>query len=209
MTKILDRMIRATRYLGPYSSSISLIAMTDPNRLSDPWTILHKLPRGSALIWRAYDEKPDYKIARKLADALRARGCLLIIAGRPDLGRRLGIAGIHLPERYLARHRCAAIQRDFPGSILTAACHSEKSIVAASRAGADAVLISPVLPTESHPGEGHLGVSKFARLVRRANGLGLSAYALGGISTLTEIARLRGTGAAGVAGIGFIIRNER
>ncbi|MBC7101796.1 MAG: thiamine phosphate synthase [Parvibaculum sp.] len=200
MRKNLDRVARAVRYLDPDGTSVALIAMTGPKRLPDPWAALAALPRGSALIWRAYDKNPDYETARQLTAAARKKGCVLIVAGSPQLGRRLGIAGIHLPERDIARHR-----RDTPGALVTTACHSERAIIAASKAGADAVLISPVLPTESHPGGKVLGVVRLARLAMLAGALGMPAYALGGITDETHIRRLQGTGIAGVAGISLFL----
>lgn len=205
MGKHVERMARMARTLDPDPASVSLLAVTDPKRLADPWAALRALPRGSALIWRSYDKRPDYETARRLAAAARAKGCVLILAGAPELARRLGMAGIHLPERAIRRHRSGTFLRETPDAIITAACHSERAIFAAARARADAVLISPVMPTESHVGAKALGIPRFAALVRTANSLGLAAYALGGISTPAQAARLRGTGADGIAGIGFIL----
>ncbi|MEP2828483.1 thiamine phosphate synthase [Parvibaculum sp.] len=205
MGTISDHMARAARYLNAHPSSISLVAITDPKRLPNPAVALLALPRQSALIWRTYGKKPDYPTVRALASKLRARDGILLIAGMPDFARRLGVDGVHLPEYSLARHRHGTFRRDVPAVIVTAACHSERAIVAAARADVDAVLISPVLPSESHPGGKPLGIPRFARLVRVANGLGLPAYALGGISTPPHVARLRGTSVKGIAGISFIL----
>jgi len=204
MRKDLERIARAARWLNPGSASAALIAMTDPIRLPDPWAALAALPRGGALIWRAYGENLDYETARRLTAAARAKGCLLFVAGSPRIGRRLGIAGIHLPERDIAR------RRDIAALVpVTAACHSERAVIEAARAGADAVLISPVSPTESHPGGRTLGVVGLARLAALAGALGMPAYALGGITDEIHIRRLRGTGIAGVAGIGFLLPHQR
>lgn len=204
MRKGLERTARAARWLNPDSASAALIAMTDPRRLPDPSAALAALPPGSTLIWRAYDEKPDYETARQLTAAARRKTCLLILAGCPRLGGRLGIDGIHLPERDIARRRNIAAHVP-----VTAACHSERAVIEAARAGADAVLISPVLPTESHPGGRTLGVVGLARLAALAGALGMPAYALGGITDEIHIRRLRGTGIAGVAGIGFLLPHQR
>jgi thiamine-phosphate pyrophosphorylase len=71
-------------------------------------------------------------------------------------------------------------------------------MIGAARAGADAVLLSPVFPTESHPGARALGSLLFARWARRSP---LPVYALGGISAVT-IGRITGSGAVGVATVG-------
>lgn len=200
MRKDLERIARAARRLNPDSSSATLIAMTDPERLPDPWAALAALPRGGALIWRAYGEKPAYGTARQLGGAARKKGCVLIVAGNPRLGGRLGIAGIHLPEREIGRRRNIAAHVP-----VTAACHSERAVFEAARAGVGAVLISPVLPTESHPGARTVGIVRLARLAKLAGALGMDAYALGGIVNEAHIRRLRGTGIAGVAGVSLLL----
>lgn len=205
MGKNLDRIVRVAHSLNSRPGSVSLVALTDPERLADPWAVLRALPRGSAMIWRAYDRQPDYETARQLCAAARARHCVVIVAGAPHLAGRLGISGIHLRERDIGRFRNGPLKQGLSETLVTAACHSERAIVAAARAGADAVFISPVMPTESHPGGKVLGISRFARLARFANDRGLPAYALGGITTASHAARLRGAGAAGIAGIGFLL----
>jgi thiamine-phosphate pyrophosphorylase len=71
-------------------------------------------------------------------------------------------------------------------------------MIRARTAGAKALLLSPVLPTQSHPGAKGLGILAFRRLVRRCP---LPVYALGGVNAQT-IGLLTGSGAAGAAGIG-------
>jgi thiamine-phosphate pyrophosphorylase len=87
--------------------------------------------------------------------------------------------------------------------IVTAAAHSEPAIVAAAKAGVEAVLLSPVFPTASHPGGATLGVVRFARLAHLAASLGLFVYALGGVTDGAKIRRLAGSGASGIASIGY------
>ena len=68
----------------------------------------------------------------------------------------------------------------------------------AALAGVDAVLLSPVFPTKSHPGAAPIGPLRFAAWVRECP---LPVYALGGVS-LQSARRLASSGAAGFAGIG-------
>lgn len=196
------------RRLAGGRPNISLIGLTDPDRLPDPRMALTALPCNSALIWRAYGTAPDALNLRRLSAEASAKGCMLIIAGHPRSARRLGTQGLHLPERSLSRryeNGYLLSLRDLPpGLTLTAACHSETAIRAAARAGAAAVLISPVFTTASHPGAKTLGVIRFARLAHLARSLGMAPYALGGIEIATNIKRLFGSGAAGVAGISLL-----
>lgn len=84
---------------------------------------------------------------------------------------------------------------------VTAAAHSRRAVYTAYRAGVDAVLISPVFPTRSHPGGKTLGIIRFAALATYANSLGLGVYALGGMTDQTKIRRLKPLSIIGIAGI--------
>lgn len=190
---------RAASRFAKGRGGIALIGMTDATRLPDPLKALDALPAGSALVWRAYGAGANAADIQRLAARARAKNCLLLIAGEPKLCRRLGAGGLHLPERLLGRRHGAGL------GLITAAAHSEAAIRAAAHAGATAVLISPVFPTASHPGAATLGIVRFAKLARLARALGMAPYALGGVATGADIRRLAGTGAAGVAGIGFLL----
>ena len=67
--------------------------------------------------------------------------------------------------------------------------------------GADAAILSPVFPTDSHPGRAALGTVKFTRLVGRAP---LPVFALGGISA-QNVNQIRTSGSVGIAGISGLI----
>lgn len=189
----------AARRLSGGRRGVVLIGMTDAVRLPDPLKALDALPAGCALVWRAYGTGADATEFQRLAVRARAKNCLLLVAGEPKRARRPGAGGLHLPERLLGR---------FHGNgfgAVTAAAHSEAAIHRAARAGADAVLISPVLPTQSHEGAPSLGPVRLAHLARIARALGLAPYALGGISEAHQVRRLAGTSIDGVAGIGFLL----
>jgi 8-oxo-dGTP diphosphatase len=60
-----------------------------------------------------------------------------------------------------------------------ASCHSADELRRAEALGCDFALLSPVLPTKSHPGVPHLGWEKFAAM---AAGSTIPVYALGGLN---------------------------
>ena len=202
------KMMRAARWLSGGRARVALIAMTDPERLPDVEAALCALPRGAALVWRAYDGDASPERLRHLTSLARRKQVLLLVAGHPALAARTGTMGIHLPERELRRPRSGPYViprlRRHGGMPLTAACHSEAAIRRAAEGGAEAVLISPVFATKSHAGAKPLGLIRFAQLARIAARFGLLPYALGGIVTEAHVRRLKGTGAAGIAGIGFL-----
>jgi 8-oxo-dGTP diphosphatase len=67
----------------------------------------------------------------------------------------------------------------------------------AERIGADFITLSPVLPTDSHPGAETLGWDAFAEVVNRIN---LPVYALGGLGE-KDLETAWSKGAHGVAAI--------
>lgn len=182
----------------------ALLLMTDAARLADPLAVIDRLPKGAGVVLRDYrdagNDAARLAAARRLRRACRARGLVLIVAGDARFALAVGAEGLHLPEWRLARAGAAVrLMRAKRGTFVTAACHSARALVAAGRAGADAAVLAPVFPTQSHPEARSIGALRFAALVR---GAGLPVYALGGIDTKAA-RRLSASGAIGVAGIGF------
>lgn len=161
-----------------------------------------KLPPGSAVILRDYGAPDRPARAVSLVRLCRARRLRLLVAGDARLALAAGAYGLHLPEGLA----CGGDRRwrlwRKPGWLVTAAAHSPGAIARARRAGVDAVLLSPVFPTASHPGATTLGALRFAAWTRKA---GVPVYALGGMTAATS-RRLSGSGAAGIAAISGFAR---
>jgi thiamine-phosphate pyrophosphorylase len=183
---------RRARQLPP------LILMTDSIRLPDPDAAIMALAPGSTLILRERSRARLAMLAHRVSSLCRARRIRVLVAGDWRLAREVDAGGLHLPEAMI-RHGPARWRRARrPGWIVTAAAHSPAAIRRAARAGVDAVLVSPVFTTASHPDARTLGPLRFARWARESP---LPVYALGGINAI-QARRLRGSGAAGFAGIG-------
>ena len=102
--------------------------------------------------------------------------------------------GLHLN----AKQAAALNKRPIDGHILLGvSCHNEQEVSHAQKIGADYLLISPVLPTRSHPTVIPLGWNAFANLVELAN---VPVYALGGVGE-AHLHEAQESGAQGVAGI--------
>ena len=181
------------------------LLMTDQDRLPDPGPATAALPAGSGVILRHRDDGGRRALMDRLEDRRTRRHLVFLVANdwRRALapagpGPRLG--GLHLSEAAL-RHGPGTWRRvrRRPGFLVTAAAHGPRGLQAARHAGVDAVLLAPVMPTASHPEASHLGLLRFARLVRSA---GVPVYALGGVG-LAMAGRLARAGAAGMAGIGL------
>jgi thiamine-phosphate pyrophosphorylase len=153
------------------------------------------------------EEMPERRsaLARRLAPVCRSRRLTLLIANDPRLALITGSAGVHWSEAALKRRGRAAGRRPKPGWLMTAAAHSPAAVQRAAQAGVDAVILSPVFATMSHPGGAALGPLRFARFVRFAP---LPVFALGGL-TGAGARRLRHSGTAGFAAIGALTPRHR
>lgn len=154
----------------------------------DPlWRALDHLPRGAGVVFRHYSLGPAARAAllARVAAVARRRGLALVgsrIAGAP--------AGVHRPAHAPRGPRRA-------GGLVTASAHDRAEAIAAFRAGADLVFLSPVFPTSSHPGGRSLGPLRFGLAARKLPG---PVIALGGLDP-ARFRRVRPLGAAGYAGI--------
>jgi thiamine-phosphate pyrophosphorylase len=88
---------------------------------------------------------------------------------------------------------------------LTLAAHGSISLRRAKYFDAAAVLLSPIFTTASHPDRAPLGHVRMAAMVRATQ---TPVMALGGI-TARNINRLRHSGCAGIAGIGFALKPKK
>jgi thiamine-phosphate pyrophosphorylase len=133
---------------------------------------LRRLPRGSGLVFRHYHLDPQARRARfdALARIARARGHVVVLAGTVSEARRWGAHGSYGAPASLARGQ--ALPR-------LVAAHSLREIGWAQRQRADAILLSPVFPTRSHPGSATLGPIRFRLLARHAL---VPVIALGGMN---------------------------
>lgn len=133
---------------------------------------LRALPMGSGFVYRHYHLAPEERIARFMAlrRIARARGHLLILADSTLTAREWGADGVYGAARalYPTRHDMVTV----------ATAHDMAEIAQANRARADAVMLSPVFPTNSHPGTPTLGPARFRQLVRHAQ---MPVIALGGM----------------------------
>ncbi len=139
----------------------ALWLMTD-ERIGDVAAVVRRLPRGAGVVFR-HHATPDgerRRLWRGLLRIARARGLVLVRAGPVALPGEMGTHG------------------RFKRGLRTWPAHSRAEALAGKRAGADALFISPVFPTRSHPGAPALGPRR-ARAV--GAGLGVPLIALGGM----------------------------
>lgn len=137
--------------------------MTDSRMGERLWDALAALPAGSGVILRHYDLPPAARRAlfARVSRIARRKRLTLVVAGRERLGR--GAVGSHGRQQ----------------GALTAPAHSRREAVAAIRAGAKLLFVSPIHPTRSHPGARYLGPVRLGLLIR---GLDVPVIALGGMN---------------------------
>ncbi|AQR74680.1 thiamine phosphate synthase [Sphingomonas sp. LM7] len=156
--------------------------MTDERMGDSLWHALARLPRGSGVVFRHYGLATAERrvLFAKVTKVARRRGLIVIRAGAEPLGR--GEHGVHGRRG---------------GGLRTFAAHSRREAVAAQRAGADLVFVSPVFATRSHPAARVLGRVRLGLLIR---GLQVPVIALGGMDA-RRAAGLWPIGIHGWAGI--------
>lgn len=171
--------------------------MTPPTApLTDWLQRLPYLPAGSLLRLRrpelaasAYAQE-----AGRLLETCAGHGLQLILDREPALAESLGAAGWHADSSALGKLE----QRPLPRRYwCLASVHDAAELHRARACDMDAAVLSPVLPTGSHPGNPVLGWDGFAALVVDA---GLPVYAMGGLGR-GDLLQARNRGAFGVAGI--------
>jgi thiamine-phosphate pyrophosphorylase len=193
------------KHTFPIRALPKLWVMTDVVRLPDPSPIIAQLPVNSAVVIRHPDAKIRRALAVRVHSLCKARRVKLLISDDWRSVAALGADGVHLPERsttYMSAglrlfHRSKRI-------IVTAASHSERVIHKAYVAKCDAVFVSPVLPTQSHPTTRALGRVRYAQWARGAQ---MPVIALGGI-TFNTLRSLNDTCTSGVAGISFTEKSD-
>ncbi|NIJ38758.1 thiamine-phosphate pyrophosphorylase [Sphingopyxis panaciterrae] len=154
------------------------------------------LPPGSGVVLR-HDRLaagPRWRLFRRLMRIARARGLTVLLAGTPALAKRWGADGVHLRQHAAGR----AAQAHRLGLLVTMPVHDAREARRARRAGAQAVFISPLHPTRSHPGAPALGRAAWLRLARLS---GAPPVALGGMTPARARQLRRTSGIPGWAGI--------
>lgn len=111
--------------------------------------------------------------ARDVAALAHAHGARVLINSDEQLCLAAGADGVHLPTAQLMRQQARP-----QAGLCAASCHNREELLHAATLGVDFAVLSPVLPTRSHPGEPGLGWECFADLCRD---LPMPVYALGGM----------------------------
>jgi 8-oxo-dGTP diphosphatase len=130
------------------------------------------------------------QLARETVRRARPFGARVLVNGSLELARAVGADGVHLDSaaaaRLTARPDCAWVG---------VSCHDAAELSHAAAIEADFALLSPVLPTLTHPGAATLGWETFAALAAASP---IPVYGLGGLGR-DDVALAQSHGAHGVA----------
>lgn len=136
--------------------------------------------------------------ARWCLPLCRERGIRLLVNVAPALIDPELADGVHLNSRRLLAQQVPLTTAGIgSGMLVSASCHDAQQLAHAQAMAVDFALLSPVLPTASHPGMQELGWSRFQQLTAD---VGLPVYALGGVSP-DELTVARTYGASGIAAL--------
>ncbi|MEL7687068.1 thiamine phosphate synthase [Citromicrobium bathyomarinum] len=133
---------------------------------------LARLPGGSGFVFRHYHLPQEERRARfeMLRSICRSMNHCTILSGPAETARHWGADGVYGAPTALD---------DAADMLRIATAHDEAEIAAAERTVADAVMLSPVYATRSHPDGEALGPDRFRAL---AGSTRLPVIALGGMT---------------------------
>lgn len=124
---------------------------------------------------RAMSSEELARFAQRVVEVAHAYGARVLVNGDATVAKRAGADGVHLQG-----HQLMQLDVPPPTGIWAASCHDARELERAALLGASFVVLSPVLPTASHPGEPGIGWEQFATLIRAYP---LPVYALGGMKS--------------------------
>ncbi len=134
------------------------------------------LERGVRLIQVREPEMPPEQLvqfAQRVVTLAHQYDAIVLVNGDETLARRSGADGVHLAGR-----RLMTLSQPPAMRLWAASCHDADELARAAELHADFVVLSPVLPTATHPGVSGIGWEKFAVLACNSS---LPVFALGGM----------------------------
>ena len=133
---------------------------------------LAELPHRSGFVFRHYHLAPEARAQRfaALAAVGRRAGHFVVLASEASLAREWGADGIYGDAGHIA---------GADGLLRLGTAHNGEELTRAGEAGANAVFLSPVFPTRSHPQAATLGVHGFHVLAQKSS---VPVIALGGMT---------------------------
>ncbi len=204
----LEDITRTARRLNAGNAALPfcLLLMSDQQRLPGGMEIIAALPvnlaKNVAVIFRDYEVPNREALGQEWRRITKRQGMKLLVAGDAALAKHLQADGVHVPQWH--HHQAKELRAKWPAHLLTASCHSEDDLAMLDGVGFDALLVSPVFPSTSHPGATAFTADSLAKITAAAT---TPIIGLGGINQYTH-RQLKQTGLSGFAGISFFAKTS-
>ncbi|MFN3544608.1 MAG: Nudix family hydrolase [Thiobacillus sp.] len=144
---------------------------------------------------KSLPEAERLALARETVRHAHRHGARVLVNGSLELARAAGADGVHLDSSAAARLSARPDRAGSDAFLVGVSCHDAAELAHAAAIGADFALLSPVLPTQTHPGAPTLGWQTFSELAAASP---IPVYGLGGLGR-KDVALARSHGAHGVA----------
>jgi 8-oxo-dGTP diphosphatase len=140
-------------------------------------------------------EDTRLQLAHETVRRAHLHGARVLVNGSLDLARASGADGVHLDSSAAAKLAARPDWAKPVSFLIGVSCHDDTELAHAAKIEADFALLSPVLPTLTHPGAVTLGWARFTEL---AGASPIPIYGLGGLGQ-DDVALAQSHGAHGVA----------
>ncbi|OTG72339.1 dGTP triphosphohydrolase [Acinetobacter sp. ANC 4169] len=167
-------------------------------KISDQLETLRQLQQDQLLYWRVAGSQQQISALAELSVEHLAKLIVNVdIYQQLNTIQQAAISTIHLKQSQLMALKLGDLSI---GKRYLAACHDLAAMQQAQQVGCDAILLSPVLPTATHPDAVALGWEQFNLWVSQVD---IPVFALGGMQA-GDLALAKEQGAYGIAGMRFL-----
>ncbi|MDT7849433.1 Nudix family hydrolase [Methylophilus sp. VKM B-3414] len=136
------------------------------------------------------DDAALAKLSEEVLQLCAPYDCRCLLNGSPEQALQIGYQGVHLNSQ-----RLIALTQKPDNLLVGASCHNRVELAQAQSLQLHFAMLSPVLPTKSHPEATGLGWEQFGEML---NGLEIPVYALGGMH-FEHASQAQSCGARGIA----------
>ena len=123
------------------------------------------------------DNSAFIRLAKMVCEACHAHNARVLLNAAPEMVEQVGADGVHLTSARLMALSDRPLGKD---KLVAASVHNQQQLGQAEKLSVDFSVVSPILPTPSHPGAQTLGWQGFQQLTEQATH---PVYALGGMQT--------------------------
>jgi len=188
---------------APIAPPIKLLLLSDSKRFTTQHAMLDCMEQAiqggvDTIVLREkhLDSAKLLSLASKLRIMTKKYSTRLLIHSQADIAKAVAADGVHVDAKSIPEITNIKTWLG-DGFLVSASCHNVQELTQAEQQGANFCFLSPVFPTQSHPGAPSLGATTFLQLAATVS---IPVVALGGIAP-DVITQLQGHGVATMGGI--------